>query len=105
MPRKLSLNTSDVVRVSWRHGAVVLRANVTEKTTPGVVFIPMHFVEAASNLLTIDLSTLRPRSGVQGIRHQRPDRRRIRVDQPRGGDGAGKVLGLLFGKISNQQSL
>ena len=24
------------------------------KTNPGVVFIPMHFVEAAANLLTID---------------------------------------------------
>ncbi len=52
---QLSLNTSDVVRVSSRRGTVVLRANVTEKTTPGVVFIPMHFVEAASNLLTIDV--------------------------------------------------
>ena len=33
----------------------MLRANVTEKTTPGVVFVPMHFVEAAGNLLTIDV--------------------------------------------------
>jgi predicted molibdopterin-dependent oxidoreductase YjgC len=31
---------------------VVLRARVTEKTTPGVVFIPFHFREAAANLLT-----------------------------------------------------
>jgi len=44
-----------VVRVSSRRGTVVLRANVTEKTTPGVVFVPMHFVEAAGNLLTIDV--------------------------------------------------
>ena len=33
---------------------VVLRAWVTQRTTVGVVFIPMHFAEAAANLLTID---------------------------------------------------
>jgi predicted molibdopterin-dependent oxidoreductase YjgC len=32
----------------------VLRVNVSSKTSPGVVFIPMHFVEAAANVLTID---------------------------------------------------
>ncbi len=42
------------VRVSSRRGEVVLRATVTEKTTVGVVFIPMHFAEAAVNLLTND---------------------------------------------------
>jgi len=52
---QLSLRSGDVVRVSSRRGTVVLRANVTEKTTPGVVFIPMHFAEAAGNLLTIDV--------------------------------------------------
>jgi predicted molibdopterin-dependent oxidoreductase YjgC len=42
------------VRVNSRRGEVVLRATVTEKTTVGVVFIPMHFAEAAANLLTND---------------------------------------------------
>jgi predicted molibdopterin-dependent oxidoreductase YjgC len=42
------------VRVASRRGAIVLRAAVTEKTSPGVVFIPFHFSEAAANLLTID---------------------------------------------------
>jgi formate dehydrogenase alpha subunit len=42
------------VRVASRRGEVVLRAIVTEKTTVGVVFIPMHFAEAAANLLTND---------------------------------------------------
>ncbi|HXF86043.1 MAG TPA: formate dehydrogenase subunit alpha [Anaerolineales bacterium] len=42
------------VRVTSRRGTVVLRATVTEKTTVGVVFIPMHFAEAAANLLTND---------------------------------------------------
>ena len=42
------------VKVSSRRGEVVLRATVTEKTSVGVVFIPMHFAEAAANLLTND---------------------------------------------------
>ncbi len=51
---RLSLKTGDVVRVSSRRGEVVLRLKVSPKTSPGVVFIPMHFAEAAANLLTID---------------------------------------------------
>jgi formate dehydrogenase alpha subunit len=42
------------VRVMSRRGEVILRVTVTEKTTVGVVFIPMHFAEAAANLLTND---------------------------------------------------
>lgn len=42
------------VRVSSRRGSVVLRAQVTEKVAPGVVFIPFHYAEAAANALTID---------------------------------------------------
>ena len=42
------------VRVTSRRGEVVLRVTVTEKTTVGVVFIPIHFAEAAANLLTND---------------------------------------------------
>jgi len=50
----LGLEDGQVVRVSSRRGTVVLRLSVTDKTTPGVVFIPFHFAEAAANLLTID---------------------------------------------------
>jgi formate dehydrogenase alpha subunit len=45
----------DPVRVRSRRGEVVLRATVTEKTSVGVVFVPMHFAEAAANLLTNDV--------------------------------------------------
>jgi predicted molibdopterin-dependent oxidoreductase YjgC len=51
---RAGLRTGDVVRVSSRRGSVVLRVSVSPKTRPGVVFIPMHFAEAAANLLTID---------------------------------------------------
>ena len=51
---RLSVKTGDVVRVASRRGSVVLRVLVSPKTSPGVVFIPMHFAEAAANVLTID---------------------------------------------------
>jgi len=42
------------VKVSSRRGEIILRANLTEKTSVGVIFIPFHFAEAAANLLTND---------------------------------------------------
>jgi len=51
---RLKIEDDQAVRVSSRRGTVVLRAWVTQRTTVGVVFIPMHFAEAAANLLTID---------------------------------------------------
>jgi formate dehydrogenase alpha subunit len=43
------------VRVASRRGEIVLRAQVSQKTSAGVVFIPFHFAEAAANLLTNDV--------------------------------------------------
>ena len=51
---RLKITDDQAVRVSSRRGTVVLRAWATERATVGVVFIPMHFHEAAANLLTID---------------------------------------------------
>jgi formate dehydrogenase alpha subunit len=51
---RLAVKAGDAVRVSSRRGSVVLRVEVSLKARPGVVFIPMHFSEAAANLLTID---------------------------------------------------
>jgi predicted molibdopterin-dependent oxidoreductase YjgC len=52
--RLAGIEDGQAVRVSSRRGSIVLRASVTEKTSPSVVFIPFHFAEAAANLLTID---------------------------------------------------
>ncbi|HWQ10184.1 MAG TPA: formate dehydrogenase subunit alpha, partial [Holophaga sp.] len=52
---RLGVIDREPVRVSSRRGTVVLRATVTTRTTPGVVFIPFHFREAAANLLTHDV--------------------------------------------------
>ncbi|MBI9046252.1 MAG: formate dehydrogenase subunit alpha [Anaerolineaceae bacterium] len=51
----LKIMSGDAVRVSSRRGSIVLRAVVTTKTTPGVVFIPFAFAEAAANYLTNDV--------------------------------------------------
>lgn len=51
---KFNINHLDVVKVQSRRGEVVLRADVTQKTIAGVVFIPFHFAEAAANFLTND---------------------------------------------------
>jgi predicted molibdopterin-dependent oxidoreductase YjgC len=51
---RLKIEDGQPVRVASRRGTIVLRAWVTQRTTIGVVFIPMHFAEAAANLLTID---------------------------------------------------
>jgi predicted molibdopterin-dependent oxidoreductase YjgC len=51
---RCGVKTGDAVRVASRRGEVTLRAQISPKATPGIVFIPMHFTEAAANLLTID---------------------------------------------------
>jgi predicted molibdopterin-dependent oxidoreductase YjgC len=52
---RCSVRTGDTVKVSSRRGSIVLRVLVSPKATPGVVFIPMHFSEAAANVLTNDV--------------------------------------------------
>jgi formate dehydrogenase alpha subunit len=51
----LGIHDTDPVRVTSRRGTIALRASVTKKAVPGVVFIPFHFSEAAANLLTLDV--------------------------------------------------
>lgn len=51
---KYGISDTQAVRVTSRRGTIVLRAWVNERASPGVVFIPFHFKEAAANLLTID---------------------------------------------------
>jgi predicted molibdopterin-dependent oxidoreductase YjgC len=52
---RCAVRTGDQVRVASRRGAITLRVLISQKATPGVVFIPMHFAEAAANVLTIDV--------------------------------------------------
>jgi predicted molibdopterin-dependent oxidoreductase YjgC len=48
------IQNDEVVSVSSRRGSIRIKAKVTGKTKPNVVFLPFHFFEAAANVLTID---------------------------------------------------
>jgi predicted molibdopterin-dependent oxidoreductase YjgC len=50
---KLGVVEGDLVRVASRRGEVVAKAEVVERTDPGVIFMTFHFKESAANLLTI----------------------------------------------------
>ncbi|MDI6602049.1 MAG: formate dehydrogenase subunit alpha [Thermoanaerobacteraceae bacterium] len=49
----VGISDGDNLRVTSRRGSVVLRAKVTERVMPGVVYMNFHFKEAAANKLTI----------------------------------------------------
>lgn len=52
--KNYNIEDGEVVSVSSRRGSIRIKARVTEKTKPNVVFIPFHFFEAAANKLTND---------------------------------------------------
>lgn len=49
---RLKIKDNDSVIVSSRRGSIILKARVTERVNQGEVFIPMHYAEAAVNILT-----------------------------------------------------
>ncbi len=49
---RLKIKDNDSVMVSSRRGSITLKARVTERVNQGEVFIPMHYAEAAVNVLT-----------------------------------------------------
>ena len=51
--RRLGVGDGMLVRVSSRRGSVTARAEVTERTQAGLVFMTFHFAESAANVLTI----------------------------------------------------
>jgi len=51
--KELGLRDNQLVKVSSRRGAIVLKVKTGHKVVKGSLFIPFHFREAAANLLTI----------------------------------------------------
>ncbi|MEZ4458067.1 MAG: molybdopterin dinucleotide binding domain-containing protein, partial [Gemmatimonadales bacterium] len=49
---EMGVEDGDSVRVSSRRGSVVIRVRVSNRQAKGQVFIPMHYREAAANILT-----------------------------------------------------
>jgi len=48
----LGVRAGDRVKVSSRRGEMVTRVDCTKRVTPGMVFMPFHFVETCANILT-----------------------------------------------------
>ena len=50
--RALGVSEGDTVRVTSRRGSMLIGVRISERQAKGQIFIPMHFREAAANLLT-----------------------------------------------------
>jgi formate dehydrogenase alpha subunit len=51
---KMCILDGELIRVSSRRGTIDIKARVSQRVGIGLVFIPMHYHEAAANILTID---------------------------------------------------
>ena len=49
---KLGIAHGDRVKITSRRGSILARANITEVSDKGVVYMNMHFAESAANVLT-----------------------------------------------------
>ncbi len=52
--QRLGIRNGDRVRVSSRRGRITIKARITRRVPEGTVFIPMHYREAAANVITND---------------------------------------------------
>jgi formate dehydrogenase major subunit len=50
----LGIEDYDLVRVQSRRGAIKARARLTDRSSPGTIFLTFHYAEAPANLLTSD---------------------------------------------------
>ncbi len=50
----LNIKDGDTIKVLSRRGEIKIKARVTNRVSRGIVFIPMHYREAAANVLTND---------------------------------------------------
>ena len=56
MPKHAACATRDWVSVTSRIGEITLRATVTERVVPGVVYTTFHHPETGTNVVTTELS-------------------------------------------------
>jgi formate dehydrogenase alpha subunit len=72
---RLQIYPGEEVKASTRRGGITAKAWITERVKPGVVFIPMHFIENAANRLTnaaLDPITKTPEYKVGAVRLEKP---------------------------------
>jgi len=68
---RLAIGPGEEIRATSRRGSIVAKAWATERVRPGVVFIPMHYMENAVNRLTnaaLDPTTKTPEYKVCAVR-------------------------------------
>ena len=51
---KLDIKNGEMIKVASRRGEIHIRARITRRVSEGTVFIPMHYREAAANIITND---------------------------------------------------
>ncbi len=77
---RLAVANGELVEVTSRRGQVNVKAEVTERVQPGIVFMTFHFAESAANLLTNPaLDPVAEDPGIQGVRRAGPESRRSRA--------------------------
>ena len=52
--KNLGISNGEIVKVRSRRGEISIKARITPKVPEGTVFIPMHYREAAANVITND---------------------------------------------------
>jgi len=52
--KRLAIKDGETVTVRSRRGEIKIGARITPKVSEGIIFIPMHYQEAAANILTND---------------------------------------------------
>jgi formate dehydrogenase alpha subunit len=73
--QRLNLKEGEKLKVSSRRGCLTAKAWLTERVRPGVVFIPMHYLENAANRLTnaaLDPVTKTPEYKVCAVSLEKP---------------------------------
>jgi formate dehydrogenase (NADP+) alpha subunit len=59
---RLGISAGEMITISSRRGSILISARITGSIDAGVLFIPMHYREAAANILTTD--ALDPRAKI-----------------------------------------
>jgi formate dehydrogenase major subunit/formate dehydrogenase alpha subunit len=52
--KKTGIKDGEKIKVASRRGQIEIKARVTDRVSSGVLFIPMHYREAAANMITTD---------------------------------------------------
>lgn len=52
--KRLGIKNGEMIKVISRRGQIEIKARITRRVSEGIVFIPMHYREAAANVITND---------------------------------------------------